>query len=156
MTDLDALVAEGRSLLGAASPTRWSVDGHSHARSGCRCFTCHDDPTVWQTSNMVDCDETAASDAESCETAGYSLADAELIVWARNHLKVLLDALTAAHTVADAAAGLATVASVSMHTHRAPGSGAREPGCLACSAKALHAVTKPWANYLARQENSDG
>lgn len=154
MTDLDSLIEHGRSLLGGVSPSPWSVDGHSHAKSGCRCFTCHDDPTVWQTTNMVDCDEAAVSGAESCETAGYTLADAELIVWSRNHLEELLQSLAISSQVVDAISGFITLAEVFAHSHKVRGD-ETVTSCMRCWAPTLAKLTQAWADHVARLEGLD-
>lgn len=93
-TDRD-LIAEGRTLLAAATDAPWQVDVHSHLEKGCRCLCCHDSPTVALTTNMLDCQDIPVPDGADqtrCEQSGFTWGDAELIVWVRNNLPALLDA----------------------------------------------------------------
>jgi hypothetical protein len=93
------LIAELRRLHALATADPWRIDPHSHMQRDCRCLSCHDDATVWHTTNMLDCDDVPVPDGgdqERCDQVGYSLADAELITRMRNNLPALLDALEAA------------------------------------------------------------
>lgn len=97
MADRD-LITEGRAKLAAATNAPWQVDVHSHLEIGCRCLSCHDSPTVSHTTNMLFCEDIPipeGRDQTRCEQAGYTYVDADLIVWMRNSLPALLDALEA-------------------------------------------------------------
>lgn len=98
MTDDRDLITEGRAKLAAATNAPWQVDVHSHLEIGCRCLSCHDSPTVSHTTNMLFCEDIPipeGRDQTRCEQAGYTYVDADLIVWMRNSLPALLDALEA-------------------------------------------------------------
>src|SRR5487761_1548341 len=75
-----------QELSDAATSGEWEVDGHAHLSNGCRCLSCHDDPRVWHTTNMIFCDEQPSKpndfgrDPECCDAAGWSYEDAALAV----------------------------------------------------------------------------
>ncbi|MFF4026936.1 hypothetical protein ACFYY5_29210 [Nocardia elegans] len=96
MSDLSAAdIAEGHRLDKAATPGPWDTDPHAHLEKGCRCLCCHDSATVTHTTNMLYCEDIPVPDGADqtrCDQPGYTWSDAELIVWARNHLPALLDA----------------------------------------------------------------
>jgi hypothetical protein len=75
-----------QELSEKATPGEWDVDGHTHLARGCRCLSCHDEPTVWRTTNVIFCDEQPATindfgrESTRCEEPGYSYNDAALIV----------------------------------------------------------------------------
>lgn len=95
MSDLSAAdIAEGHRLDKAATPAPWDTDPHAHLEKGCRCLCCHDSATVTHTTNMLYCEDIPVPDGADqtrCDQPGYTWSDAELIVWARNHLPALLD-----------------------------------------------------------------
>lgn len=65
-------------LAEAATQGTWQIDGHSHIEVGCRCLSCHDEPTVWHVSTMLACEEVPG-EGDRCEQVGFSYADAAFI-----------------------------------------------------------------------------
>jgi hypothetical protein len=84
--DLDAARAN------AATEGTWRADSHSHIQNGCRCLSCYDDPTVYQLSVFLDCEDVPRwdDDATRCTQSGFQTwADADFAAHAREDVPAL-------------------------------------------------------------------
>ncbi len=87
--DLDAIEARAN----AATEGTWRADSHSHIQNGCRCLSCYDDPTVYQLSVFLDCEDVPRwdDDATRCTQSGFQTwADADFAAHAREDVPALV------------------------------------------------------------------
>jgi len=103
--DLDAIEARAN----AATEGTWRADSHSHIQNGCRCLSCYDDPTVYQLSVFLDCEDVPRwdDDATRCTQSGFQTwADADFAAHAREDVPALVAEvrrLTEENTIIDRA-----------------------------------------------------
>lgn len=92
--DVDLAAIEARANAATEGP--WDIDSHNHLAHGCRCMSCYDQATVWQTTNGLFCEDVPREpndfgrEPERCEDFGYTYEDAVFIAHARTDVPVLL------------------------------------------------------------------